>query len=165
CTYRRKVTTTTAAAPATGDSLLAGRYRATTAGIVLVITLVAFEALAVATAMPTAVRQLNGLAYYSWPFTAFMVSSVVAMVLAGQRSDRRGPRGTLIVGLAIFAAGLVVAGTAHLMAVFVAGRAVQGMGAGAIIVSLYVVIAEVYDESLRPRVFAAISAAWVVPSL
>jgi MFS family permease len=161
-----RVTRTTipadAAAPA---SLLTGRYRATTTGMVLVITMVAFEALAVATAMPTAVRELNGLAYYSWPFTAFMVSSVVAMVLAGQRSDRHGPRGTLVAGLVVFAAGLVVAGTAHLMAVFVAGRAVQGVGAGAIIVSLYVVIAEVYDESARPRVFAAISAAWVLPSL
>jgi MFS family permease len=156
---------TTATAAPRPASLLAGRYRATTTGLVLVVTLVAFEALAVATAMPTAVRELNGLAYYSWPFTAFLVSSVVAMVLAGQRSDRRGPRGTLLAGLAVFAAGLVVAGTAHLMAVFVAGRAVQGLGAGAIIVAIYVVIAEVYDEDMRPRVFAAISAAWVLPSL
>src|SRR5439155_1676600 len=87
-----------------------------------------------------------------------MVSSVVAMVLAGQRSDRHGPRGTLVAGLAVFAAGLVVAGTAHLMSVFVVGRAVQGMGAGAIIVSLYVVIAEVYEESMRPRVAALVPA-------
>ncbi len=158
--------TRTAAAPTPAPaSLLAGRYRATTVGLVLVVTLVAFEAMAVATAMPTAVRELHGLAYYSWPFTAFLVSSVVAMVLAGRWSDRSGPRGTLVAGLAVFAAGLVIAGTAHLMAVFVAGRAVQGLGAGAVVVSIYVVIAEVYAEDMRPRVFAAISAAWVLPSL
>jgi len=65
----------------------------------------------------------------------------------------------------VFAAGLLVAGTAGLMVVFVVGRAVQGLGTGAIIVSVYVVIGDVFDEQLRPRVFAAISAAWVVPSL
>ena len=159
------MSSTTAGTDAPPASLLSGRYRSTTIGLVLVITLVAFEALAVATAMPTAVRDLHGLAYYSWPFTAFLISSVVAMVLAGQRGDRRGPRDTLIAGLVVFAAGLLVAGTAGLMVVFVVGRAVQGLGAGAIIVSIYVVIGDVFDELLRPRVFAAISAAWVVPSL
>ena len=146
-------------------SLLSRPYRATTAGLVLVVTLIAFENLAVATAMPTAVRELRGMAYYSWPFTAFLVASVIAMVLAGERSDRVGPRWVMLTGLLIFAVGLVVAGTAHDMAIFVTGRAVQGFGAGSAVVALYVVIAEVYDEALRPRVFAAVSAAWVLPSL
>src|SRR5947209_11816057 len=51
------------------------------------------------------------------------------------------------------------------MAVFVAGRVVQGLGAGAIAVSLYVVAGQAYDAALRPRLFGAISAAWVVPAL
>jgi MFS family permease len=164
-------TTTDPAAnrPPTGllasPSLLSRTYRMTTAGLLLVVSLVAFENLAVATAMPTAVRELGGLAYYSLPFTAFLAASVIAMVLAGGRSDRAGPRWVMLTGLLVFAVGLVVAGTAHGMAVFVAGRAVQGLGAGMVVVALYVVIAEVYDEALRPRVFAAVSAAWVLPAL
>jgi MFS family permease len=51
------------------------------------------------------------------------------------------------------------------MAVFVAGRAVQGFGAGLVIVAVYVVVAEAYAEDLRPQVFAALSAAWVLPSV
>ncbi|HEX5495617.1 MAG TPA: MFS transporter [Mycobacteriales bacterium] len=147
------------------EGLFSRRLRATTAGLVLVITLSAFEAMAVATAMPTAVRELHGLAYYSWPFTAFLVASVVGTVASGEFSDRRGPRGPMLVGLAVFAVGLVVAGTAVSMAVFVVGRVVQGLGAGTVIVGVYVLIAEVYPDALRPRVFALTSAAWVLPSL
>lgn len=147
------------------ESLLSRPLRATTIGLVLMITVVAFEALAVATALPTAVRELHGVAYYSWPFSAFLASSVIAMVLAGETSDRHGPRRALLGGLAVFAAGLLLAGLARQMAVFVAGRAIGGFGAGAIAVGTYVLIGEVYDERARPRVFAVVSAAWVLPSL
>lgn len=139
--------------------------RATTVGIVLVITLVAFEAIAVATAMPTAVRELDGLAYYGWPFTAFLVASVVGIVTSGEYCDRRGPRLPVVGGLAIFAVGLLAAGAAPDMAVFVLGRAIQGFGSGAVVVAVYVLVAEVYPESLRPKVFSLTSAAWVMPSL
>lgn len=145
--------------------LAAGRYRTTSIGILLVITLIAFEAMAVATAMPRAVAALHGLAYYGWPFTAFLVTSVVGMVTGGDRCDRDGPRRPLLTGIAVFGAGLLVAGIAPTMAVFVLGRAVQGFGGGMIVVSVYVLIAEVYEERLRPRMFAALSAAWVLPSL
>lgn len=146
-------------------SLLSRAYRPITAGVVLVITLIAFESMAVATAMPTAVRELHGLRYYSWPFTAFMVASVLAVVLAGEQADRRGPRPVLLVGFGVFCAGLVGAGVTGQMAVFVAARAVQGLGVGLLVVPLFVVIAEVFDDATRPRVFAVVSAAWVLPAL
>jgi MFS family permease len=141
------------------------RYRATTVGIVTVVTLVAFEALAVATALPTAVRELDGLALYGWAFTAFLVTSVVGMVAGGEMSDRWGPARPLLLGFGLFAVGLTVAGVAPGMEVFIAARAVQGVGAGVQIVAVYVLIAMVYPEGLRPKVFAATAAAWVVPAL
>ncbi len=146
-------------------ALLRGPHRLPTIGLLLVVTLVAFEALAVATAMPTAVRELHGLRLYGWAFTAFLLASVVGIVVAGEQSDARGPVGPFLAGLSVFAVGLVMAGTAVDMPVFLLGRAVQGFGAGAVLVALYVVIARVYDETLRPRVFAALSAAWVLPAL
>lgn len=146
-------------------SLFAPEYRATTVGILLVITLIAFEAMAVATAMPRAVAVLHGLAYYGWAFTGLLMANVVGVVLGGEVCDRTGARLPLVGGLIAFLAGLLVAGTAADMAVFVAARALQGFGGGLVIVAIYVVIAEVYDESLRPAMFAANSAAWVVPAL
>jgi MFS family permease len=140
-------------------------HRLTTAGLLMLVTLVAFEAMAVATAMPTAVAELDGLAWYGWPFSAFLVASVVGMVVGGDVGDRRGPGAALLAGVGVFAAGLLAAGLSGSMALFVAARGLQGVGAGAIAVSLYVVSGQAYEPALRPRLFGAISAAWVLPAL
>ncbi|WP_254715688.1 MFS transporter [Actinomadura sp. NAK00032] len=131
----------------------------------LVVTLLAFESMAVGTVMPVVASDLDGLALYAWGFSATLISSLLSTVLAGGWVDRSGPARPLMIGLSTFVAGLVVAGAAPAMGVFVAGRAVQGLGTGVSLVAIYVVIARVYPEALRPRVFAALSAAWVLPSL
>ena len=140
-------------------------HRLTTAGLLMLVTFVAFESMAVATAMPTAVTELDGLAWYGWPFSAFLVASVIGMVVGGDTGDRRGPRAALLFGVAVFAVGLLAAGLAADMALFVVARAVQGIGGGAIAVSLYVVAGQAYEPALRPRLFGAVSAAWVLPAL
>jgi MFS family permease len=140
-------------------------HRRTTIGLLMLITFIAFEAMAVGTAMPTAVAELDGLAWYGWPFSAFLVASVVGMVVGGDIGDRRGARAALLTGVAFFAAGLLAAGVAGSMALFVAARALQGVGGGIISVSLYVVAGQAYTAALRPRLFGAISAAWVIPAL
>jgi MFS family permease len=146
-------------------SLFDRAHRLTTAGLLMLVTFVAFESMAVATAMPTAVAELHGLAWYGWPFSAFLVASVVGMVIGGDVGDRRGPGAALLGGVGLFAAGLLVAGLSGNMALFVGARAVQGVGAGAIAVSIYVVSGQAYEAALRPRLFGAISAAWVLPAL
>jgi MFS family permease len=140
-------------------------HRLTTAGLVMLVTLVAFESIAVATAMPTAVAELDGLAWYGWPFSAFLVASVVGMVVGGDVGDLRGPRVALLAGVLVFAAGLLAGGIATTMALFVGARALQGIGGGIISVALYVVAGQAYEPVLRPRLFGAISAAWVLPAL
>jgi MFS family permease len=155
----------TAALSAPAPRLLSGTRRLPTLGLLLTTTLIAFEAMAVATAMPTTARALHGLRLYSFGFTAFLVTSIVGMVNAGARADRRGPAPVLLAGLAAFATGLLACGLAPTMPVFIAGRAVSGFGAGSVIVAMYVVIARVYDPELRPRIFAAMSGAWVIPAL
>lgn len=145
--------------------LLTGPYRTATIGILLVITLLAFEQMAVGTTMPVAARELHGLSMYAWAFSAVFITGLVANVLAGGWADARGPAQPLFTGLAVFVTGLIIAGTAPAMIWFVAGRAVQGFGSGLAIVSVYVLVAGVYPEMARPKVFAATSAAWVVPSL
>src|SRR5438270_2941212 len=141
------------------------REQVTLAGITLVISVTAFEAIAVATAMPTVARSLHGLGLFGWSFTAFLLADIVGLVDAGSRVDRNGPAGSLIGGLSLFAAGLVVDGLAPDMPVFRVGRALQGLGAGALIVAVYVLVARVFPEDRRPRVFAVMAGAWVLPSL
>ncbi|MFJ8491448.1 MFS transporter [Streptomyces sp. NPDC094038] len=145
--------------------VLGRSYRALSVGIVSVVLLIAFEATAVGTAMPVAARELDGLSLYAFAFSGYFTTSLFGMVLAGQWSDRKGPLGALTAGIGAFAAGLVVAGTAQGMWVFVAGRAVQGFGGGLVIVALYVVVGRAYPERLRPAIMAAFAAGWVVPSI
>ncbi|MEU1404493.1 MFS transporter [Streptomyces sp. NPDC005728] len=147
------------------SGVLSRSYRALSVGIVSVVLLIAFEATAVGTAMPVAARELDGVALYAFAFSGYFTTSLFGMVLAGQWSDRRGPLGALGTGIAAFAAGLVVAGTAQVMWVFILGRAVQGFGGGLVIVALYVVVGRAYPERLRPAILAAFAAGWVVPSV
>ncbi|MCH0560777.1 MFS transporter [Streptomyces sp. MUM 16J] len=148
-----------------GGGVLSRPYRALSVGIVSVVLLIAFEATAVGTAMPVAARALDGVALYAFAFSGYFTTSLSGMVLAGQWSDRRGPLGALTTGIGAFAAGLVVAGTARVMWVFILGRAVQGLGGGLVIVALYVVVGRAYPERLRPAIMAAFAASWVVPSV
>ncbi|MFD8806786.1 MFS transporter [Streptomyces sp. NPDC059597] len=145
--------------------VLGRTYRALSVGVVSVVLLIAFEATAVGTAMPVAARELDGVALYAFAFSGYFTTSLTGMVLAGQWADRRGPLGALSAGIGAFAGGLVVAGTAQAMWVFILGRAVQGLGGGLVIVALYVVVGRAYSERLRPAIMAAFAAAWVVPSV
>jgi MFS family permease len=134
-------------------------------GIVLLMVLVAFEQIAVSTAMPTVARQLDGLAIYPVVFAVPLAASVLAMVAAGSWADWAGPRVVIVTGVSLFVAGLLVAGSAHSMTVLILGRTVQSLGGGLDAVALYVLIAMVFPEELRPKVFVGTSAAWVAPSL
>ncbi|MEH0928622.1 MFS transporter [Micromonospora sp. CPCC 205558] len=155
------VVTATPAAP----GLFAPRLRAMTVGSVALISLLAFEALAVGTAMPTVARSLDGLALYGIAFGGPFATGVLAMVVSGIWCDARGPRGPMWHGVAWFVVGLLIAGTAPVMSALIVGRAVQGFGSGLLSVALYVIVADAYPQDLHRRIFAAFAAAWVVPSL
>ncbi len=139
--------------------------RALTVGLVLAVTLVAFEALAIATILPVVSRHLGDLRLYGWVFSAFMLSSLVGIVLAGTLADRVPLGRPMLAGLALFALGLAVGGFAPDMPVLVADRAVQGLGAGVVPAVAYVAISRGYPEGCRPRMFAVLSTAWVIPGL
>lgn len=145
--------------------ILSPAYLTTTIAVFSLIVFNAFEAMAVTTVMPTISRDLEGFALYAVAFAAPLASGVVGTVAAGAWSDRRGPAGSLVASLVLFTVGVLTAGLAPSMDVFVAGRVVQGLGTGALIVSLYVVVGVVYPPQLRPSIFASFAAAWVLPSL
>jgi MFS family permease len=153
--------------PSTGTTagILQRPYLWVTIGACSLVFLAAFESLAVTTIMPVVSRELNGASLYALAFAGPMATGVIGMVAAGNWSDRRGPTLPLYASVALFVLGLIIAGTAVSMPVLVAGRLVQGLGGGALTVALYVVVARVYPAALHPGIFAAFSAAWVIPSL
>jgi len=137
----------------------------TFAGVVLLEVLVAFEQIAVSTAMPTAAKDLDGLAIYPVVFAVPLAAAVLAMVVAGPWADSAGPRLVIVTGASLFVTGLLLAGAAQSMTTLILGRTVQSIGGGLDSVALYVLIAAAFPGTLRPKVFVGISAAWVAPSL
>jgi len=145
--------------------LWAPQRRALTTGLVLTITFVASEALAVVTVMPVVARDLGGLRLYGWVFSGFMLGSVIGIVAAGREADRRGPAVPFVAGVVLFGSGLAVAGLAPSMGVLVAGRVLQGVGAGAVPSVAYAAIGRSLPGPLRARMMAVLSTAWVAPGL
>ena len=154
-----------AARAAVTESVFAPRYRAMSIGVLMSVTIVAFQALGVGTIMPAAARELGGLEHYGWAFSAFMLASLLGTVAAGQATDRSGPVGGYVAALAAFAAGCVLAAVADHWAVLLAGRALEGAGAGALIVVTYASSSRAYPPEMYGRMLALMSSAWVLPSL
>lgn len=147
--------------PAPRDTALRGVL----VGLLTLITLIAFEAMAVGTALPAAARAMHQVGGYGLALSAFLATSLFATALSGYWNDRSGPRLPLLTGLAAFTGGLLVSGTSPNFAVFTAGRALGGVGAGLVTVSLYVLVGHAFPAELRPKIFGWFSAAWVLPSL
>lgn len=139
--------------------------RLLTSGLIGLVTAAAFEGMAVPTVLPAMVRDLGGLGLYGWAFSAFWLTNIIGITLAGSDADRRGPARSLVVGTILFAAGMIVSGLADGMPAVIAGRAIQGFGSGAIGSVVYATIARAYAPSARPRMIALASSAWVVPGL
>ncbi|MFG6430256.1 MFS transporter [Roseateles sp. LYH14W] len=147
------------------DKLFAPGRSAACIGAVALISMLAFESIAVATAMPAVAGALNGLPLYALAFGATLATSVLGMTAAGQLCDKRGPHSAALAGLAAFLAGLLLAGFATSMTALVAGRALQGLGSGVLGVTLYVGVGRVVPQALHPKLFALFAGAWVVPGL
>lgn len=147
------------------DGVWAPHRRLLTVGLIGLVTAGAFEGMAVPTVLPALVDDLGGLDLYGWAFSAFWLTNIIGITLAGGDADRRGPARALGIGSVMFALGMVVSGLASDMLLVIAGRAIQGFGSGAIGSVVYAVIARAYGPAARPRMIALVSSAWVVPGL
>ncbi|WP_370208539.1 MFS transporter [Aeromicrobium sp.] len=156
---------TTSPGDGDGDSIWRGRLGRTSLGLFSLAFLVAFESLAVVSVMPEVARALDGLALYAVAFAAPVAVSIFSRTASASWIERAGPAPALGWGVAVFAAGLVVCGTATSMSGFLLGRAVQGLGAGPIGVARWVVVAQAYPDRLRPRALAVMTSAWTVPAI
>ena len=116
-------------------------------------------------ALPVAVGELRGFPLYGWAFSAFMLAWMIGTVGGGRLADLRGPRAPMAYGLCGFGAGLLLAGTAHEMGQFLTGRALSGLGGGAMLAAAYVAIARGYPDGLRPRVMSLTASVWIVPAV
>lgn len=140
-------------------------HRALAIGLVASTSLIAFEVTALITALPTASDELNGDSLYGATLAAYTLANIIGLVACGEQIDQRGPRVPFLVCISVFIAGLLLAAIAPTMPLLLLGRIVQGLGAGGLAPVSFAVIRRVWDTSGQTRIFAWISAAWVLPSL
>jgi len=135
------------------------------AGIVALVLAVAFEGMAVSTAMPAAAQDLGQISLYAWAFSIYTLGMVVSAVIVGRVADAIGPVKPLAASYLLFGVGLLLGGLATSMGWLIAARFLQGLGGGGLNLAMTVVIAHGFDGRRQATMMSWISAAWVLPSL
>ncbi|MFO1241327.1 MAG: MFS transporter [Sphingomonadaceae bacterium] len=129
------------------------------------IWLNAADTLVTVTIMPSVARAIGGYEWFGWTVAAYLVGSILASASAARLAGDFGTRRmTILFGL-VYAAGCALGALAPAMPLFVAGRFVQGVGAGAIVALCYIAIPNNFPERVWPAVFGAISAIWGIATL
>src|SRR5512137_609190 len=134
-------------------------------GIMLSLFMSAIEATVVATAMPTIVAQLGGLAAYSWVFSAYMLTSTTTVPLYGKLSDLYGRRRLFFIAMVLFLLGSILCGLSQNMGQLIAFRALQGLGAGGLIPLAFIIIGDILPFEQRARTQGLFSGVWGVASI
>ena len=129
------------------------------------IWLNAADTLVTVTIMPSVAREIGGHQYFGWSVAAFLLGSILAGACSGKLSISLGLRGATALAGVAYAIGCAASALAPDFLVFVSGRLVQGLGAGAIVALCYVAITALFPESLWPRVYGAVAGVWGAATL
>jgi EmrB/QacA subfamily drug resistance transporter len=129
------------------------------------MAMVAIEATIVSTAMPQIVTQLGGLHLYSWVFSAFLLTQTAMTVVFGKLADLYGRKPVMLIGIAIFLVGSVLAGFAWSMPAMIVFRLIQGVGAGAIQPVTLTVVADLYPARERGKIQGYLASVWAISAV
>lgn len=145
--------------------LMAPGLAARFAFLCLGIWLNAADALVTVTLTPTIAKDIGGFQYFGWSVAAFLLASIVAGAASGRVSLALGLRPATALAGSAYAVGCAVSALAPSFFIFVAGRLIQGLGAGAVVALCYVAINALFPEKLWVRVYGAIAGVWGVATL
>ncbi len=135
------------------------------AAIMLATALVALDATIIATAVPSIVRDVGGFSQFPWLFSIYLLTQAVTTPLYGKMSDVVGRRPVLFLGIGIFLLGSVLCGVAWSMPTLIVARAVQGIGAGAVLPVTMTIIGDLYSVQERARVQGYVASVWGISSV
>ncbi|WP_406170651.1 MFS transporter [Streptomyces canus] len=141
------------------------RVRLVFFGLMLALLLAALEQMIVATALPKIVGELHGLDRMSWAITAYLLTATIGLPVYGKLGDLLGRKGVFQFAIVVFVAGSALAGRAGTMDQLIAFRAVQGVGAGGLMIGVQAIIADIVPPRRRGRFMGLIGAAFGLASV
>jgi len=129
------------------------------------VALAALDVTVVATAMPTIVSELSGVALYGWLISIYLLTSTTSTPLYGQLADNWGRKPILVFGIVLFVAASMLCAQATTMTQLIIFRGVQGLGAGAILPMTMTIIGDLFSVEERARYQGVFSGVWGVSSI
>jgi EmrB/QacA subfamily drug resistance transporter len=135
------------------------------AGTMLALLLAALDQTIVGTAMPRIVAELNGLNYYSWVITAYLVASTIMVPIAGKLGDLFGRKPFLLAGMIGFVAASALCGQSHGMLELVTSRTIQGIFGGMLFATVFAVIGDLFPPTQRARLAGLFGAVFGLSSI
>ncbi|MDT9691393.1 MFS transporter [Streptomyces sp. P9(2023)] len=141
------------------------RVRLVFFGLMLALLLAALEQMIVATALPKIVGELQGLDRMSWAITAYLLTATIGLPVYGKLGDLFGRKGVFLFAIVVFIIGSALAGWSRSMDELIAFRAVQGIGAGGLMIGVQAIIADIVPARERGRYMGLIGAAFGLASV
>ncbi|MFH9059965.1 MFS transporter [Streptomyces coeruleorubidus] len=151
--------------PAPAAELSPRRVRLVFVALMSALLLAALEQMIVATALPKIVGELHGLDRMSWAITAYLLTATVGLPIYGKLGDLLGRKGVFQFAIVVFVAGSALAGRAQTMDQLIAFRALQGVGAGGLMIGVQTIIADIVPARQRGRYMGMIGAAFGLASV
>ena len=135
------------------------------AGLMVTMLLASLDQMIFSTALPTIVGELDGVNHMLWVTTAYILASTITLPVYGKLGDLIGRKGLFITAIAIFMVGSVIGGLAHNMTWLIAGRAVQGLGGGGLLILAQAIIADVVPARQRGKYMGIMGGVFAVSSV
>src|SRR5690349_5032852 len=136
-----------------------------TLGLMLGTALAALDTTIVGTALPSIVGKLGGITLYSWIFSAYLLTSTTTVPIYGKLADLYGRKPMFLFGAALFLIGSVACGSAQTMVQLIVFRAIQGLGAGAVMPIVLTIIGDIFALEERARMQGLFSGVWALSSI
>ncbi|MVO87286.1 DHA2 family efflux MFS transporter permease subunit [Streptomyces sp. p1417] len=153
------------AARQAAHGLSPARVRMVFFGLMLALLLAALEQMIVATALPKIVGELHGLDRMPWAITAYLLTSTVGLPIYGKLGDLYGRKGVFQFAIVVFVVGSALAGWSRTMDQLIAFRALQGVGAGGLMIGVQAIIADIVPPRARGRYMGMIGASFGLASV
>ena len=147
------------------DHLSRRRIIVTTAGMMMALLLASLEETIVGTAMPRIIAELNGLQYYAWVTTAYLVASTVMVPIAGKLGDLFGRKPFVLLGMVGFVLASALCGQSQNMIELVAFRGLQGVFGGMLMANVFTVIADLFAPKTRAKMQGLFAAVFGISSI